>query len=116
MKVIAPIAADRLFRAFSDQTRLRILTLLTRGEVCVCDIVSVLDIPQPTASRHLAYLRKSGLVEARKQGLWNYYSLTTPANDLHRCLLDCLPSCIASKPIFKRDLDRLTRSRSDCCG
>ena len=64
------IPPERLFRAFSDATRLRILNLLQMGELCVCDIVSTLDIPQPTASRHLAYLRKCQFVAARKQGTW----------------------------------------------
>jgi ArsR family transcriptional regulator len=63
--------------ALSDPTRLRILALLSDEEVCVCDIHGTLDIPQPTASRHLAYLRRTGLVEARRDGLWVHYRLAT---------------------------------------
>ncbi len=85
--------ADRLFRACSDQTRLGILRILQGGETCVCDIVSALGVPQPTASRHLAYLRGAGLVEARKQGLWSYYRLTEPRDDLHRAILACVSCC-----------------------
>jgi ArsR family transcriptional regulator len=85
--------ADRLFRACSDRTRLGILRILQRGETCVCDIVSELRVPQPTASRHLAYLRGAGLVEARKQGLWSYYRLTEPGDELHRALLACVSCC-----------------------
>jgi ArsR family transcriptional regulator, arsenate/arsenite/antimonite-responsive transcriptional repressor len=69
------VSVDRMFRAFSDRTRLRILHLLLPGELCVCHIVDVLDLPQPKVSRHLAYLRRTGLVLARKEGLWNYYRL-----------------------------------------
>src|SRR6185437_2202344 len=68
-------SVDAMFRAFSDRTRLRILHMLRGGELCVCDIVAVLEVPQPKASRHLAYLRKAGLVQARKEGLWSYYKL-----------------------------------------
>lgn len=71
---------ETLFRALADQTRLRILALLASGEVCVCNIHGALDIPQPTASRHLAYLRKTGLVDTRKDGLWVHYRLAAPAD------------------------------------
>ena len=66
------LPVDRLFRAVSDRTRLRILHLLQDGELCVCDLVSVLRVPQPTASRHLAYLRRAGLVQVRKDKSWSY--------------------------------------------
>ena len=59
--------------ALADPIRLRILALLQQGEVCVCDIHGSLDVPQPTASRHLAYLRRHGLVVGRKDGLWVHY-------------------------------------------
>ena len=61
---------EGLFKALADATRLRILGLLLTGEVCVCHIHESLKIPQPKASRHLAYLRKTGLVDARREGLW----------------------------------------------
>ena len=80
MKTKAASSVDRMFRAFSDRTRLRILSMLDRspagqGELCVCEIVGVLGVPQPKVSRHLAYLRRAGLVEARRDGLWMYYRL-----------------------------------------
>src|SRR4051794_6149906 len=68
---------EEVFKALADRTRLRILGLLGAGEICVCDIHSSLGLPQPTVSRHLAYLRKSGLVEWRKEGLWVHYRLAT---------------------------------------
>ena len=72
---VADIAA--VCAALADPTRLRILALLGDGEVCVCHIHESLDIPQPTASRHLAYLRKAGLVEPRRDGLWVHYRVAT---------------------------------------
>ena len=62
-------------RALADETRLRILSLLRDGEVCVCHLQSSLRLPQPTISRHLAYLRKAGLVNARRDGVWMHYGL-----------------------------------------
>jgi ArsR family transcriptional regulator len=64
-----------VYAALADPTRLRILSLLRDGEICVCHIHASLDVPQPTASRHLAYLRKAGLVEARRDGVWMHYRL-----------------------------------------
>ena len=78
MNTVAANPVDHMFRAFSDPTRLRILNLLLRGELCVCEIVNTLKVPQPMASRHLAYLKKSGLVEARRDGLWMHYRLAKP--------------------------------------
>ena len=71
---------EQLFRALNDATRLRILALVASGEVCVCHIHEALDIAQPTASRHLAYLRQTGLVAARRDGLWVHYRLAAPAH------------------------------------
>ena len=66
-------ALTKVYAALADPTRLRILSLLGDGEICVCHIHASLDVPQPTASRHLAYLQKSGLVEARRDGIWMHY-------------------------------------------
>jgi ArsR family transcriptional regulator len=68
-------AVEATYKALADRTRLRILSLLMEGEVCVCDIHDTLRVPQPTASRHLSYLRRAGLVEARREGTWMYYRL-----------------------------------------
>ena len=67
---------ENLFKALADKTRLRILALLGSNEVCVCHIHDSLGVPQPTVSRHLAYLRKSGLVEARRDGVWMHYQIS----------------------------------------
>lgn len=66
---------DDVFSALADQTRRRILGLLASGEVCVCNIHTALEVPQPTASRHLAHLRKAGLVATRRAGPWVHYRL-----------------------------------------
>lgn len=84
---------EAVFRALSDATRLRILHLLRGGELCVCDLVSSLDAPQPTISRHLAYLRKTGLVLARKEGLWHYYKLVPATTDFHKTVMACVSAC-----------------------
>ena len=85
-----------MFRAFSDRTRLRILHLLLDGELCVGDLVNVLRVPQPTASRHLAYLRRAGLVATRKNGQWNYYKLAKATEHSTNICLN------ASKVVFTR--------------
>src|SRR5215203_2525955 len=73
-------ALTAVYAALADATRLRILSLLSDDEICVCHLHASLDVPQPTASRHLAYLRKSGLVEARRDGVWMHYRLAPIGN------------------------------------
>ncbi|WP_315985751.1 metalloregulator ArsR/SmtB family transcription factor [Blastopirellula sp. J2-11] len=117
MKTITQALNPELaFRALSDPTRLRILHLLRKGELCVCDLVNVLDVPQPTASRHLAYLKKSGLVAARKEGLWQYYRLIQPASKFHQTLLKCVTDSAELLPQLAADRDYLSScGESDCC-
>ena len=100
---------DALFRAFADGTRLRLLCLLRGGELCVCDLVEVIGSPQPTVSRHLAYLRRAGLVRVRKEGLWSHYRLATPSDALHKRLLACLACCETELPEVLDDARRLVR-------
>ena len=69
---------ELLFRALADRTRLRLLNLMAAGEVCVCFFVEVLGESQPKISRHLAYLRRAGVVAARREGKWMHYRVTTP--------------------------------------
>lgn len=107
-----------MFRAFSDRTRLRILNLLGGGELCVCELIEVLGVPQAKVSRHLAYLRRSGLVKARKEGLWQYYRLVEPRGMFHRKLMECLECCFAEVPELKKDMERLGRKGcggGSCC-
>ena len=118
--VLAKDHVDVMFRAFSDRTRLRILHLLLSGELCVCDLVRVLGVPQPKVSRHLSYLRKAGLVTGRKDGLWMYYTLTPTRNAFHRKLMECLGCCFADVPELAKDAKRLGKTSCDssqaCCG
>lgn len=110
-----PAKTDTLFRAFADQTRLRILRLLTEGELCVCDLMSVLRSPQTRVSRHLSYLRRAGLVRDRKQGLWRYYSLVKPASGLQRRLIECAAGCLDEVEALKKDRARLVALREKGC-
>jgi ArsR family transcriptional regulator len=107
-------AVNQMFKAFSDRTRLRILHLLLNGELCVCDIVAVTRVPQPTASRHLAYLRKAGLILGRKDGLWNYYRLAPAKTSFHRSLINCLKECFQDVPELATDAKRALKA-SLCC-
>ena len=79
-----------LFKALAHQTRLEILCFLLEGEVCVCKIMAILDLPQSTASRHLAILKNAGLVEDRRDGTWVHYSLARGHNTLTDQLLGIL--------------------------
>ena len=104
MKKILP---HSLFKAFADPNRLRILHILSHGERCVCDIMAVLKMGQSKVSRHLAYLKKSGLVEGRQEGLWNHYSLSPVKSDLQKQLFDCLGCCLDKTPVFNNDIQLL---------
>ena len=84
-------------------------------EVCVCHLHGALELPQPTVSRHLAYLRKHGLVAGRKEGLWVHYRLARPRSGLHRILLGCLGSCLGDPEVFAQDRQRL-EGLLGCCG
>ncbi len=96
------------FRAFSDPSRLRIMNLLQHaGETCVCDLVRVLDLPQAKVSRHLAYLRRAGLVDTRRDGAWVHYRLSEADGAVHRKMLECLSCCLGEVPELRFDVDRL---------
>lgn len=110
-------SADIKFRAFSDETRLRILHLLLDGELCVGDVVKIIRVPQPTASRHLAYLRRSQLVTTRKEGLWTFYALAPAETKFHTKLLECLANCFEEVSCLCADKERAARLRKSggCC-
>jgi ArsR family transcriptional regulator, arsenate/arsenite/antimonite-responsive transcriptional repressor len=112
-----PPAAGFLFRAFSDPTRVRILHLLQGRELCVGDIVTILRVPQAKASRHLTYLRRAGLVDTRRDGLWVHYALAPARGRLHRRLLACLATCFDEMPELARDAKRCdaVRKAGGCC-
>src|SRR5213593_2767279 len=105
---------ETLFKALADATRLRILGLLLTGEVCVCDIHESLKIPQPKASRHLAYLRRSGLVDTRREGLWIHYRLGKLADPVMAAIVDAVRHALTHIDIVHRDAERLYK-RTGCC-
>ncbi len=113
----SPTDINLMFRAFSDRTRLRILYLLQGGECCVGNFVEILGIEQPSASRHLAYLRKARLVSVRKSGQWSYYSLAAATQPFHVKLLECLACCFAEVPQIRADQARAAKVRGagGCC-
>jgi ArsR family transcriptional regulator len=105
-------AMEGLFRALADATRLRILGLLLTGEVCVCDIHESLRIPQPKASRHLAYLRRAGLVCTRRDGLWIHYRLGKLADPMLTAIADAVRHALVHTETVRRDAARLQRRTS----
>ena len=98
---------EDLFKALGDRTRLRILALLAAGEVCVCNIHESLGLPQPTVSRHLAYLRRSGLVDTRRDGIWMHYRLTPPAERLAGAIVDAALHAVGHVPSVTTDRRKL---------
>jgi ArsR family transcriptional regulator len=100
------------FKALSDETRLRILALLSSGEMCVCDLMAILDLPQSTVSRHLAYLRNAGWVEDRRQGVWMYYRLLDGADDFSNGLCELLKGHLTDVPQAARDREALVAFRA----
>jgi ArsR family transcriptional regulator len=107
-------AVETLFKALADATRLRILGLLLTGEVCVCDIHESLKIPQPKTSRHLAYLRKVGLVEARREGLWMHYRLAELPDPLLQSIADTVRHVLTHLDSVHKDAGRLQK-KTGCC-
>ena len=96
-----------IYRCLSDETRLRILHLLTQGPLCVCHFQEILKVPQVAISKHLGYLRERGLVEAQRHEQWMIYRLPEPNPVELRLQLKCLQDCVQSNTGFQRDLKRL---------
>jgi ArsR family transcriptional regulator len=99
-----------VLKALADPTRMRIIALLGSGEVCVCHIHTALDVPQPTASRHLASLKKAGLVEARKIGLWVHYRLRRLTDARLQAVLDAARNAAGETKAVSQDCCRLTEA------
>lgn len=108
-----PISLEELFKALADPTRRRLLNLIGEQEVCVCYFVEGLDAPQPTISRHLAYLRNVGLVEARRDGKWMHYRIIMPQSRAAAEVLKASLKAMRSDPKYQRDRTRLMKA---CCG
>jgi|APLak6261669087_1056070.scaffolds.fasta_scaffold00005_53 ArsR family transcriptional regulator, arsenate/arsenite/antimonite-responsive transcriptional repressor len=99
----------RIYECLCDVTRLRLLHVLGQGPLCVCHFQAVLDEPQVKISKHLAYLRERGLVEATREGKWMVYALPANVAPELRANLACLQDCVREKPVFRHDLARLRR-------
>jgi ArsR family transcriptional regulator len=104
----SPLRLADLLRACADQTRLRLLNLMAvEGEVCVCHLVEVLGTNQPKVSRHLAYLKRAGLVSDRRDGLWVYYRLADSLSTHPVRVIECLTACLAELPEMQQDMEKL---------
>jgi ArsR family transcriptional regulator, arsenate/arsenite/antimonite-responsive transcriptional repressor len=101
-----------LFAALADRTRLRLLNLMNGREVCVCYFVEILRQSQPKISRHLAYLRRAGIVSARREGKWMHYSIERPADAGAAAILDATLASFSADREMQSDLSRLDKA---CC-
>jgi ArsR family transcriptional regulator len=111
-KTQAGASLDVLFRALADATRLRLLNLIADREICVCYFVEILKMSQPKISRHLAYLRRAGLVTSRREGKWMHYRLTIPKDAVAANILRETLNHLRDKAEMQRDIARLG---SVCC-
>ena len=107
------VPLDLLFRALADPTRLRLINLMADQEICVCYFIDVIGAPQPKISRHLAYLRRAGIVSARREGKWMHYRLTIPQESHAAALLKTTVQALREDKEMQRDRERLNRA---CCG
>lgn len=106
---------DDVFKGFADPTRIRILSLLAAGELCVGDIVDILGLSQPTVSRHLAYLRRMGLVDATREWKFAHYRLAEPEHAVHQNLINCVRTCfrgISSLDKERRKAEACVKARA----
>lgn len=110
----APADIARVFRALSDPTRLRILALLRLEDRCVCEIQDALQLTQPTVSRHLAYMRRVGVVARHRDGLWMHYELSSVRARVFGPVLESAEDCVARSAIGQADRARLNRMKP-CC-
>src|SRR5688500_20019377 len=101
---------EEVFKALADKTRLRILALLGNNEVCVCHMHDSLGLPQPTVSRHLAYLRKSGLVETRRDGVWMHYQVSRSLSPLVQGIVRAAVDALQQVPAANQDRKQFQRS------
>lgn len=103
---------ELLFKALADRTRLRLISLMGDDEICVCFHVEVLNISQPKISRHLAYLRRAGLVTSRREGKWIHYRVVEPPDPHAARIFSEVRAWLVSDPAMQRDRARLTKI---CC-
>jgi ArsR family transcriptional regulator len=97
----------QLYKALSEEMRLRILMLLTHGELCVCDLMAIFNEPQSKISRHLAYLKNSGLVDSKRVGVWMHYSLKEPLNEIAGAQIDHMEKHLSSLRWYQEDAAKM---------
>ena len=102
---------SRLFKALGDDTRMRIVALLSHGELCVCHVQQALGLTQPNASRQLGILKNAGVVEPRREGTWTYYKLASQTDRHCGEQLKALVRSFAAQAVLKRDVERLLKVR-----
>src|SRR6476469_1416078 len=100
---------EQFFRALADRTRLRLLNLMRGDEVCVCFLVEILKTNQPKISRHLAYLRRAGVVAARREGIWMHYRIATPPDENAAKVLTDVREWLANDTAMQQDRKRLDK-------
>jgi len=100
----------KLFRALGDETRVRIVALLSHGELCVCHVEKALELSQPNVSRQLGILRMAGIVDARRDGTWVYYKLAEQENEAVREMLDTLAKTFGAERAIRADHAKLRKS------
>jgi ArsR family transcriptional regulator, arsenate/arsenite/antimonite-responsive transcriptional repressor len=106
----------QLFKALGDETRLRIVALLSHGELCVCHVHAALELSQPNASRQLGILRTAGVVDSRRKGNWIYYRIVEQQDADRRRLLKSIMAGFAKRDVLRRDVERLVQVRGpDVC-
>jgi ArsR family transcriptional regulator len=108
-----PSEIDRLeevFKALADKSRLRILALLGRNEVCVCHIHDSLKLPQPAVSRHLAYLRRAAIVDVRRDGVWMHYRIARGLSPAVRQVIDAAVAALSQTPLTTQDRRHFDRA------
>ena len=105
----------QLFRALSEEARLRIVMLLTNGELCVCDLMAILEEPQSKISRHLAYLTHSGLTKGKRAGVWMHYSLKEPLDEVYKAEIEFLKKQLSHLPQLCSDKDKLLELKKEGC-
>jgi ArsR family transcriptional regulator, arsenate/arsenite/antimonite-responsive transcriptional repressor len=102
----------QLYKALSEEMRLRILMLLTHGELCVCDLMAIFDEPQSKISRHLAYLKNSGLLGSRRVGTWMHYFLKETLDDVARAQIGFMSHHLAQLQWAKQDRTKMEEVKS----
>ena len=104
----------QIYKCLCDESRLRILHLLSHGSLCVCHFQSILELEQVPISKHLAFLRSKKMVEAKRHGQWMIYRLPASRPKELDLQLRCLQDCVQSHPIFRQDLKRLKKIQCEC--